>query len=301
MKYFIKLFILVFITITGLTVELTGQDLIFSDSSKIYKVSLKDGSIYMGKLLKRDSLKIIMSTSEIPEIEIQTSKIDRIEEIIPKLMKNGSYWFPNPHATRYLFSPSAFNLKKGEGYYQNTLLSLNSFNIGITDHISVGGALELISTFAALSDPADFGPIFFITPKVGFNVSKNFNAGGGLLYVGVPSFNSDKRSDLGIVYGIGTLGSVNNNISGGIGWGFVEGTFSGKPVMTVSGTTRISRKTALISENWIVPSGSYYGIFSYGVRFFGEKMAIDFALVNSIDIAEILVFGIPFVSFAIKF
>ena len=284
------------------TYDVTGQNLnVKTDTTKMYRVSLKDGSVYIGKIMKKDNLKVVLTNSEISQIEILTSKIEGIEELNPELMKNGSYWFPNPHATRYLFSPSAFNLKKGEGYYQNTLLSLNSFNVGITDHFSIGGALELISTFATLKNPDDFGPIFFITPKVGFNVAKNFNAGGGLLYVGVPSFNSDSREDLGIVYGIGTVGSTNHNFTGGIGWGYVEGEFSSKPVITFSGTIRISRKTALITENWIVPSESYNGIFSYGVRFFGEKMSVDLAFINNNSISEILVLGIPFVSFAIKF
>lgn len=271
------------------------------DTSKIFRISLKDGSVFTGKIIKKDTNSTVIKTSEIPAFEIANGKIVSLTELNPELIKDGKYWFPNTHATRYLFGPSAFNLKKGEGYYQNTLLSLNSFNVGITDYFSIGGALELISTFSALQNPGDYGPIFFITPKFSFNVSKNFNAGGGLLFVGVPSFGSDERNDLGIVYGIGTVGTENNNITGGIGWGFVGGYFSSKPIITFSGTTRIGRKTALITENWIVPIDGYYGIISYGVRFFGEKMSVDLAFVNSSDIAEVLAIGVPFVSFAVKF
>ena len=270
------------------------------DTAKMYKVSLTDGSVLFGNILERDADKIVLKTTSMPKVEIQASKVERLEVINPANVKNGVYWFPNPHATRYLFGPSAFNLKKGEGYYQNTMLSLNSFNVGITDNISVGGAIELISTFSALTS-GEFGPIFFITPKAGFKVNEKFHAGGGLLYVLVGGFGSEVSTGLGIAYGISTYGTPDNNITAGLGWGYVDGDFSSKPIITISGTKRISRKVALVTENWIIPIDSYYGLISYGVRFLGERTAIDLAFVNSPDIVEFLAIGIPFVSFTLNF
>ncbi len=265
------------------------------DSTKTYKIELHDHSIFIGNILKKDSVNLVMRTQSIPKLEIQISKIKSIEIVDKANLKNGSYWFPNPHATRYLYAPSAFNLKKGEGYYQNTLLVLNSFNVGITDNISIGGGLELTSTFRA-------APIFFITPKVGFKISEKFHAGGGLLFASVPFSSSiSNRSYLGTAFLSGTLGTKEHNITSSLGWGFIEGEFSQRPIITLSGMTRISKRAALVSENWLIPTDGYYGLFSYGVRFFGEKMAIDLAFVNNPDIFQIIVIGIPYVSFTVKF
>ena len=270
------------------------------DSTKIYKIELNDGSTFFGNILQEDSINIIMRTSLMPKIEIPITKIKRIDELDESNLKNGVYWFRNPHATRYLYGPSAFNLKKGEGYYQNSYLILNSFNIGITDNISIGGGLELFSTFGSLSD-GSFDPIFFITPKVGFEITEKFHAGVGVLYANIPSFDSGGRSGFGIAYGIGTYGTLDHNITGGLGWGFVEGQFSERPIITVSGMTRIAKKTALVTENWFIPADNYYTIFSYGIRFFSENMAVDLAFINNADIASVFIIGIPYVSFVVKF
>lgn len=264
------------------------------DSTKIYKIELKDGNIYVGNILQKDSIHIVLRTSSIPKIEIPVANIKSIDEVDKSNLKKGSYWYPNPHATRYFYGPSAIGLKKGEGYYQNTYLILNSFNVGITDNISIGGGLELITTFA-IKDP-----LFFITPKVNFKVAEKFHAGGGVLYARIPSDFSSKSS-LGTVFATGTYGTKDNNITGSLGWGFVGEEFSKLPIITLSGMTRISKRAALVTENWLIPSDGYYGIFSYGVRFFGEKIAVDLAFINNPDIVKSIIIGIPFVSFTVKF
>ena len=284
--------ILLFIFLVFATSSVFGQKTNISepiDSTKIFKIELKDGSIYIGSILQKDSVSLVLRTLSIPKIEIPVSSVKSIDEVDKSNFKNGSYWYPNPHATRYFYAPSAIGLKKGEGYYQNTYLLLNSFNVGITNHISIGGGLELLSTFITKD------PIFFITPKVGFKVSEKFHAGGGLLFAGIPG------TTLGTIYGTGTYGSKDHNITSSLGWGFVDGEFSQRPILTLSGMTRISKRAALVSENWLIPTDGYYGLFSYGVRFFGEKIAVDLAFINNRDIAELIIIGIPFVSFTVKF
>jgi hypothetical protein len=283
-----------FATLVCITDNVFGQNINVGspiDSTKIYKIELKDGSIFIGNILQQDSVNIVLRTSSIPKIEIPVSKIKSIDEVDKSNFKDGSYWYPNPHATRYFYGPSAIGLKKGEGYYQNTYLVLNSFNVGITDNISIGGGLELISTFAGKD------PLFFITPKVSFKVAEKFHAGGGVLYARIP----EGFGSLGTVFATGTYGTTDNNITGSLGWGFVDSEFSERPIITLSGMTRISKRAALVTENWLIPTDGYYGLFSYGVRFFGEKIAVDLAFINNRDIAEAIMIGIPYVSFTVKF
>ncbi len=270
------------------------------DGTKTYLIELQDGSQLVGSLLQSDSIFIVIKTLSIPKIEIPVGRIKNINVVDDSNIKNGEYWFPNPNTTRYLFAPSAFTLKKGEGYYQNTYLFLNSINVGITDNISIGGGIEILSTFGSLTE-GSFQPVFFITPKIGFQVAEKVHIGAGLLYVSVPEFVSDERMGLGIAYGIGTYGTEDHNVTLGIGWGVVEGEFSNKPIIAISGMTRIARKTALVTENWFFPADPYYGVISYGIRFFGEKLTVDLAFLNNPDIASAIFIGIPYVDFVVKF
>ncbi|HMG16709.1 MAG TPA: hypothetical protein VK590_14735 [Saprospiraceae bacterium] len=267
------------------------------DTSKTYRIQLFDETEFIAMYLTSDSISIVIKTNSIPKIEIPINKIKSIELVESILINNGIYWFSNPNPTRYLFAPSAFNLKKGEGYYQNTYIFLNSFSVGITDNFSFGGGIELYSTFSGNE------PIFFLTPKFGFKINENLHIGGGLIFASIPSFGSeyDDRTSVGLIYGISTFGGVDKNFSTGLGWGFINGDFSTNPFITLSGLIRISRKTAFVTENWIIPSDGYTGIFSYGIRFFGEKLSVDLAFLNNQAIARGLAIGIPYVDFVVKF
>lgn len=69
----------------------------------------------------------------------------------------------------------------------------------------------------------------------------------------------------------------------------------------ISEMTRIAKRTVQVTENRIVPAEGYYGIITFGVRFFGEKMTVDLAFINNSDITETLIIGIPYVDFVVKF
>ena len=179
MKFYRFLFSTCFLVLVSLLA--IGQKLKISgpiDSAKVYRLELRDGSTQIGNILQKDSATIILRTPSIPRMEIPAKNIVSIEELDATEYKDGAYWFPNPHATRYLIGPSAFTLKKGEGYYQNTYIFLNSVNVGLSDNFSFGGGIEFISTFSSLGG-GNFDPIFYLTPKVGFKVAEKVQVGGG--------------------------------------------------------------------------------------------------------------------------
>ncbi len=301
MKHFIHHLSL--ILCLGLSINIHAQKIEnINDTTKIYRVELNDGSIFFGNILDRDDEKLIMKTSVISRLELRHRNIKRISEVKSTEFQKGKFWFSNPHTSRYLYSPSGFNLKKGEGYYQNTNILLNSFNVGITDYITVGGGIELLSTFVPLAF-GEFQPIFFLTSKAGVQLTDDLHIGAGALYLNVPyyDYNQTSRAGSGIAYGIATYGNTDHHVTAGLGWGFIQSEFSEKPILTVSGTSRFSERFAFISENWFIPLDTYYAIFSYGIRFISETIAIDLAFINNPEIAEFIVIGIPFVSFTVKF
>lgn len=263
------------------------------DSTKTYQIELVDGTEFIGTILSKDSTKLEIKTSSIPKIQIYLETIKKMKTIDNKMVFKGATGTPNPHYTRYFFAPSAFNLKKGEGYYQNTYLVLNSLNWGFTDHFSVGVSIELTSTFG--NRGGSWSPIYLITPKYGFGLAKNLNAALGALIVGAGA--NTKGLQLG--YGLLTYGNTENNITIGASVGWADGNILKYPPMTLNAMKRIGRKASLITENWIVPElGSVY---SYGVRFFGSKIAVDLGFINNSDIMDIMLIGIPYVDFTVKF
>ncbi len=85
----------------------------------------------------------------------------------------------------------------------------------------------------------------------------------------------------------------------GFGYGFVDSDVAKKPMIVVGGETRLSRRTAFVTENWIFPEVDQ-PLISYGFRFFGEKLSVDLALLNTIG-ADALFPGIPYVDFVVNF
>lgn len=168
------------------------------------------------------------------------------------------------------------------------------FNYGVMDNLSIGGGFDFITLF--LTEDG-WHPMFNINLKSGFQVANNVHVGIGALYVTMPGDFS-----AGIVYGLGTYGNYNSNISMGLGWGFVDDSFEAKPFIMIGGMVRLSEKLWFVSENWIVPldGTEYYTVISYGLRFAAKRIAVDLAFINSKDIVENLFIGIPFVDFVIK-
>ena len=202
-----------------------GQNLtdIEADSTKLYIVELVDKTTLIGKISKKDSVTISIQTG-IFNVDVPIKNVISFEEVSSSNFKNGVHWFPNPNSTRYFFTTSAYTFKVGEGYYQN-MGTLNSFNFGITDNISLLAGVEFFSL--SMGDP-----ILLLSPKVGFPLGKKVNVAVGVLFIRVPG------TILGVVYGVNTFGNHDHNISVGLGWGFVRDDFSKKPVLNIAGMTR---------------------------------------------------------------
>jgi hypothetical protein len=284
--YFIMFILLIII---GQTAAYSQVNMPESQAKKVL-VTMKDGSTMQGTVTSENAQEISLATENLGTISIKRDRIRSIVQLDSENLKKGKYWFPNPNYSRYFFGPG-IQLKKGDGYYQNVDLFLNTASYGLTNFFSIGGGVELFSTLSG-------HPIFVLMPKLGFQVGNSFWLGGGILYVnafeGIGDFGG-----LGIGYGSATFGNDNSNVSLGVGWGYFDGSWSEKPIVTVSGMTRVSRRIGLVTENWFVPN---YAVFSYGVRFMGEKIAVDIGLLNSKDIIKTFPIGVPaFLDFVLKF
>ena len=288
--------ILVLLFLVSLGVQGQNSEKFYFADSTFLKIQTTDGSEIFGYYQGADQQHIIILTENLGEIRLSKTIIKEIEELTKDRMKEGKYWFENPNATRYLFSPSAIPLRKGEGYYQNSYLVINMFNAGVTDNFSMGGGFELISTFTG-------NPTLFITPKVSGQVGENTYLGIGAIagFHTLSDVENKDLSGLGICYGVATIGNRDNNFTTGLGFGFSDGSFQEKPFITLSGMARMSRKLGFVTENWLIPSEDYYYVISYALRFMSEKITVDFGFLNNQDIAQSIGIGIPYIDFVVKF
>ncbi|MEN9960576.1 MAG: hypothetical protein RL045_828 [Bacteroidota bacterium] len=276
-----------------------------AQDSTYVNLELKNGKSIRGLLLQKSEAEVSVATEDVGKITVAWSAIKSMNMI----SKEEKDRFSNPQPTRYFFAPSAIPLKKGDKYYQNAVFLLNSFQVGMNDHFSLGGGVVI--PFA-----------FFITPKIGYQLSKNVHVGGGILFA--TSLIRDLNFGVGTVYGSFTYGSMEDNITlnaglgavkenTGMGSGDYNWKFANRPMFTLSGMTRISKRAMLITENWIFSTNTsnysnngqflnsvteYNGILSAGVRILGERYAFD---VGFLTPSVGGVSAIPYIAYNIKF
>ena len=254
------------------------------DSTRVQVITMRDGSSLVGRIVSAgtDSVDFQMG---IGRVSLAIKDIREIVEADSDAMHDGEYWFPNPNSTRLFFAPSGQMLKKGEGYFSDYVLVFPGFAYGVTDNLSIGGGISLI--------PGELdNQIYYFTPKVGVSLSDKVHVSTGVLVAGT------REGTGGVGYGVGTFGDGDASATVGLGWGFGGGEIQRKPLAMLGGEARVARRIALVSENYLLPDDNNTIIYSFGVRFMGEKLTTDLALVNSPSGGGI---GIPYVDFVFKF
>jgi hypothetical protein len=297
---FIKIiFVFIFIANVALAEKAHAQNdrdlkknLKIPDSKNIQIITLTDGSSLMGRIVEIRENEIQFQ-ADVGTLTISIAKIKEIKEIPASLIKKGVYWFPNPNATRLYFTPTAYMLKRGEGYIADYYLFFPMVSFGITDNISIGGG---VSVFPGISFDEQ---IFYFTPKIGLKATEKFHLAAGALLAKIPDFDNDESNIVGILYGLGTYGTPDLNFSAGLGYGFRGSDLAEKPMVMIGFQSRLARRVSFVSENWVFP-GVDQPLVSYGIRFFGEKLSVDLAFINPLGEGALFP-GFPYIDFVFKF
>jgi hypothetical protein len=246
---------------------------------------LRDGSIVYGKLerIDADSIVIIATMGRIAFARSVVGELRAAGAAHTRGDGSTEYWFPNSNTTRLIFGPTGRTLAQGEGYFADYDIAVGSLAIGVTDRFTIGGGGLLVPS----------SQLWFVTPKVGIIRGENFNLAVGVLAGGWGS-----SGTAGVGYVVGTFGGTDNSLTVGVGNGFTGSTAARDQVFMLGGQARASRRVAFVTENYLTTATSD-ALFSYGIRFLGEKFSTDVAFFNS---ARNAVFpGIPFVGVSVKF
>jgi len=288
MKKMVRIVICLTLLLVTFQVPTQSQD----QDKEWFRVETVEGNAFFGYMVSQDDQSVILNVESVGEITIPRKNIRSMNRIDPDRIKNGAYWYENPQATRYFFAPNAIGLPKGRGYYQNTWILFNNVNYGISDHFSLGGGVVPLFLFGSPATP------IWILPKVSIPVSNDrFHLGAGAMIGGL--IGSETES-LGILYGVGTLGDRDMNMTVGIGYGYAGDEISRTPLINISGMVRVSRRLYLLTENYFIPEADAGGILSAGARWTTGQFAVDFGLFRPTEGAGGLI-GIPWLGVTIPF
>lgn len=218
---------------------------------KKYIFEFRDGTTIIGTYLYTKEGNIWIKDLLNDEVYLPKVMVAQVHEANENNIVNGEYWFPNLHDTRYFFSPSAYGLEEGEGYYGHSYWVLWQMQYGISDDLSVGFGTTLIGLPTSLN------------VKYCQELKKNLNAAFGYFWVG-DLFNvtgGDENSFVNLPYTVLTTGSKEKNLSVGFGYNLQEITNGDidaidRLALNVGGVTRTSRRFSLIFEAWLLNIGS---------------------------------------------
>jgi len=275
---------------------------------KPIRLTLKDGMEFIGTVVHEDSTIILFKTTHnismtVPRIQVKVLEtlsgyfegekyMRRVPRIQVKVLETLSGYFEgekymrrDPNDTRLFFSSTGRSLKKGQGYFSAYEIFFPSIAVGITDFIMISGGISLI--------PGAESQLIYLTPKIRLLHLKNFDLSASLQYM------SSFGYSFGMGYANATYGTSRASVTGGLGWGFVDGHFSSSPCIILGGETQLSNSIKLITENWFPPKTDV-AILLFGIRFFGENIAGDFGLMTTTKSSGGFPF-VPWVGFAYNF
>lgn len=258
-------------------------DLRIPGGAETQQLTLTDGSRLYGTVESIEHDAIVFRTLGGVALTVARADIADLRVVRGRLVR-GEFQPLDPHNTRLFFAPTARSLKRGEGYLGVYEIFLPFVQIGVTDRFSIGGGTPLIF-FAS-----DFHPLW-ITPKLQLVARDRAQAAIGVIHI----TGMGREHDAGIAYEVTTIGHPEQSASIGLGYAY-SGTHRAAIVM-VGGEARTGRHVKWMTENWFW-SGGGNGFVSGGVRFIGERLSADIALMVP------LVKGatpVPLVSFAWHF
>lgn len=231
-------------------------------------VVLKDGQKLRGKLVSQDAAGVTIESSG-ARMQFPSASVQAVA--VPGSEAAEGAWPRDPNRTRYLYSPSGFMLRQGEGYLSQTELLLTTVGFGVTDWLTLQAGTILPWL---IYEPSTLP--FTVALKAGGSASEYVHLAGGFQVFAAPGLATGAA---GLLFGTVTLGteSLNLGVSAGPPFAIGSGTSElGRVVVSVSGNWRVARSIALVSENWFAQvEGSTEWIGSAAVRFIGDRLGVD--------------------------
>lgn len=229
-----------------------------------YAIVLKDGSRLQGTIVEEDLDHLRILTIGGLDLRVPRDAIASVERLRGRMVE-GEFRRADPNYTRLLYAPTGYPLRQGEGYLADHWVFFPSIATGLTDHVSLMGGLSLFPG-VALEDQ-----MLYIAPRIGTRLP------GGAVSVGTLLFSVETET-VGVAFGMASFGPPDASLSVGIGKPYAEPELADVLVLGVGGNKRLSDSAAFVMENWVVIEDEAHVILGPGIRFFGDRLAGDFAI-----------------------
>ncbi len=252
------------------------------DPPAIVTIRMKDGSVLFARIVDRNDEHLRIVTAGGVAMKIPRDKVDRID------LRSGGDTESRPsdaNYTRLLFSPTGRPLAKGTGYFSDHYVVFPGVTYGLTDNLSISGGVSIIPGLG-LGDQ-----LFYVAPRIGKQFSDRLAVSGGVLWA---RGGEGEDEQLGVGFAMATFGPPDKSLT--VGGGVVrtvERDASYTPVIVFGGTARLSRRLALVSENWLILHDDFKlseQPFALGLRFLGDRLSAD---VGVILVGEMIDEGFP--------
>lgn len=267
---------------------------------KFVVVELGNNTSITGKKVSDDGREIGIMTVDkglilIPKYQIKTITVSATMPTV-----GGKRVFPNPHPSRYFYSPSGIPLKKGEGYIQAIYYLAFQGQYALTDHWSIGVATTYIACPLLINFKYTNTLYQSADGKKNIYLATGIQA-GSLTWINPGSY-------LGIGFAGLTFGNAESNITinGGVLASSSNDRYysnrrssASQPAISLSWNQRVSSNASFMGEVWLLGNTIVGGP---GMRFYsGRKNTIDFAILGGADLSYgDGIFGIPFISWTRK-
>jgi hypothetical protein len=207
-----------------------------------------------------------------------------------RTLHGGRFGRPDPNRSRLFLAPTARTLPQGQGYVGDYYLFFPLVGYGILDRVTLSGGMSILPGLRFDQQ------LLYLAPKVGLLQTPKFSLAAGALYMRL-DWSDLLTASGGVAYGVGTFGSEDAAVTVGLGWPFAAGGTTRDPWALVGGEWRVSRGIKLLMEGWKFPGSSDVPVVA-GVRFVGEKIAVDFGLLRVVgaDMTGV----VPWVDFAVN-
>jgi hypothetical protein len=263
---------------------MAGTGAAAADAERVVAVALRDGSRLVGRIVAEDDTAVTVATSGGIEVVVPRASVVSVTDV----EEDGRSISADPNYSRLLFAPTGRPLKKGDGYFSDYELVFPGVAFGLTDNISLAGGISVIPGIGLDSQ------LFYISPKVGFDLGDRASVAVGALVAGSGAGDDVDGESAYIGFAVGTFGSPRRSLTLGFGLGDTTGEFTDAvPIVMVGGTATVSRHVALVTESWLFVGDDFHlseQPFGVGVRFFGDRLSADVGLIL---VGELLDEGFP--------
>ena len=238
------------------------------------ELRLADGSTLRGRVVAATDSSCTLLTRAGLEVTVPARALLRWRSLARR--GGSAYAFNDPNRSRLFLAPTARTLPAGDGYVGDYYLFFPVVAYGAADWLTLSGGMSIFPGLP-LGDQ-----LFYLAPKVAVVRSETFNVAVGATYLRL-GWSNFVDAWGGVGYGVTTLGGEDAAVTFGLGWPFASGGTTREPWMMAGGELRLTNGVKLVAEGWKFPGSSDVPLIG-GIRFLGERIAVDFGLLRVLGV-----------------